>query len=64
MILLEGECDYHLFAQDGYCTKCDKITCQGGVEPDAEHYKCRDCGGSTVMGVEQAVLAGKIEIVG
>lgn len=46
----------------GYCTACDDITSDSGVEPDAEGYKCPVCDGMTVMGVEQALLVGKLTI--
>lgn len=48
----------------GYCTACDDITSDSGVEPDAEGYKCPTCDAMTVMGVEQALLVGKLEIDG
>jgi predicted RNA-binding Zn-ribbon protein involved in translation (DUF1610 family) len=47
----------------GYCTACDDVTEHGGVEPDAERYECPDCGKRTLMGIEQAMLLGRIEIV-
>lgn len=48
----------------GYCTACDDITVDGGVEPDAEGYKCPACDGMTVMGIEQALLVGKLGLDG
>lgn len=37
------ECD------EGGCTTCGAI--QGGCEPDAENYRCEECGNRTVHGV-------------
>jgi hypothetical protein len=48
----------------GYCATCDDITSDSGVEPDAEGYKCQTCEGMTVMGIEQALLVGKVTIDG
>jgi hypothetical protein len=47
----------------GYCSACDEITQSSGVEPDAEGYKCETCCQLTVMGIEQALLNGKLEFV-
>ena len=47
----------------GYCTECDDITTDGGVEPDADGYECDQCGNDTVKGIEQAVIDGDIQIV-
>jgi predicted RNA-binding Zn-ribbon protein involved in translation (DUF1610 family) len=52
----------HMDNDDGYCTACKKVTVCGGVEPDARGYECPDCGGKTVIGVEEAVISGKIKI--
>lgn len=46
----------------GYCTVCQEITNDGGVEPDAEDYECHVCGNHTVMGVENAFISGHIII--
>lgn len=51
--------EYH-----GYCTNCDDFTNDHGVEPDAEKYKCDECGMMTVMGAEQALIMGHITFVG
>ena len=45
----------------GVCIKCCEIQ-DGGVEPDAEGYTCETCGSHSVMGVEQALLCGFINI--
>ena len=34
-----------------------------GIEPDTKGLHCRMCGKMAVWGLEQALLAGKIEIV-
>ena len=48
----------------GYCRVCDEVTEDSGTEPDAEGYRCPVCGRSTLMGLEQAVLMGLVEIGG
>lgn len=40
----------------GYCTICDAITVDGGVDPDAWGRKCPVCGARTVMGLEPALF--------
>ena len=45
---------------EGYCMSCNDITNDSGVEPDAEGYKCCDCGENAVMGIENALMAGHI----
>lgn len=52
----------HTEQYSGYCSSCDAITADSGVEPDAEGYKCEECGENTVCGVEQAVLKGLIQL--
>lgn len=47
---------------DGWCKDCDDFTVTGGVEPDAEGYKCPRCEGMSVMGADQAMLEGLIEL--
>ncbi len=47
----------------GYCTSCDEVTCDGGVEPDAENYRCPDCGKNSVMGIDNALIIGAISVV-
>lgn len=46
----------------GYCTACDDITTEC-VEPDAEGYTCEVCGEACVMGLEDALIAGYVQIV-
>lgn len=45
----------------GWCTGCREIT-RYATEPDAEGYECEKCGEMTVMGLEQALVAGLIDI--
>jgi hypothetical protein len=45
----------------GYCTSCKKFT-RGECEPDSEFYDCPRCKGKTVMGAEQALLVGELDI--
>jgi len=45
----------------GYCTECKDFT-EDEVEPDAEGYDCPDCENQTVLGTEQALLMGLIEV--
>jgi hypothetical protein len=54
----------HMDNDDGYCTHCKKITTTGGVEPDATGRHCPECGRYTVIGVEEAVITGKIKVDG
>jgi hypothetical protein len=46
----------------GICLACGEFTL-GGVEPDAEGYHCEFCGESRVEGIENALIAGRIEII-
>lgn len=39
---------------DGICHNCGHI--QSNVEPDARNYKCDECGGYMVFGIEDTVL--------
>jgi hypothetical protein len=45
----------------GFCLNCGHIQ-EGGVEPDAEDYECEHCGANAVLGMEEALLRGRIEI--
>ena len=57
-------CDFleHTDCYNGLCLKCKAIQ-DGGCEPDAENYKCGTCGTNNVMGFEQALLCGHINII-
>lgn len=46
---------------EGYCTTCKKFT-RGETEGDGYAYECPVCGDNSVLGVEQALLAGEITI--
>jgi len=45
----------------GWCTEC-KAFIRERTEPDADHYDCPTCGRMQVMGAEQALLVGEIEL--
>lgn len=51
----------HTNDSDGICLACHAWT-DGGVEPDAEGYICPSCREHKVMGAENALLAGHVEI--
>ncbi len=55
---------YHQLNNDyaGYCSNCNDITEDSGIEPDAQKYTCPVCEKNTVYGVEQAFIAGYIKI--
>jgi len=57
---------YHDAVNDnaGFCINCMEFTADSGVEPDAEGYQCEVCDESTVMGTEEALLAGYLAIAG
>lgn len=44
----------------GFCTTCCEIT-RDNTEPDAEGYQCPKCDLYTVIGTEDALMAGLIE---
>lgn len=46
---------------EGYCTVCREFTCEQ-VEPDAINRRCPSCDNASVMGAEEAVLMGEIEV--
>lgn len=64
MIMTDDEILIAIEEYAGYCTECDAVTNDSGVEPDAEEYKCSACGDRTVMGIEQAILLNHIQPVG
>jgi hypothetical protein len=46
----------------GICQQCGHVHGYG-IEPDAEGYECGHCGEYAVLGMEEALLRGRIEIV-
>jgi hypothetical protein len=46
---------------EGWCTTCQEFTALE-VEPDAQGYPCEVCGENTVMGTEEALMCGEIEV--
>lgn len=44
----------------GWCPACLAFT-REHTEPDAEGYDCTECGGSSVVGAEQALLLGLVQ---
>jgi len=57
--ITEEEYSHHVSNDDGVCLACGDWT-TGGCEPDAREYTCEACGKRTVMGAEEALLAGAI----
>ncbi len=47
----------------GWCPVCRDFT-RDCTEPDAEGYDCPDCGECRVVGAENAMIMGMIEIEG
>ena len=45
----------------GICLACGAIR-KGDTEPDAENYHCKKCKLNKVQGIENALVAGNIEI--
>jgi len=62
--MLMNEAEYEEMSESGfgYCSFCDAVTVDGGVEPDAEKYECTDCGNNQVMGLYNAMLSNLILI--
>ena len=46
----------------GYCRVCDEVTEDSGVESDARGYECPECEQETLMGIEEALLEGHLEV--
>ena len=46
---------------EGGCLKCGFEAY--GVEPDARHYECEECGHDAVFGLEELLLMGRVEIL-
>lgn len=47
-------------AFEGRCLECGAE--EFGIEPDAEGYKCEECGAMAVCGLEHILIIGKIEL--
>ena len=45
----------------GWCLTCEEFT-RDCTEPDAEDYDCPKCGENQVVGAQQAVLLGAVDI--
>lgn len=48
----------------GVCLSCGALEGETYCEPDAEHYPCSACGLHEVVGLEQALLMGRLEFTG
>ncbi len=46
----------------GVCLACGDIDEFAGCEPDAENYECANCGKRRLWGLEQALIAGYLDI--
>jgi hypothetical protein len=62
-LITMNRADYsaHVRDSDGLCVACGAYTA-GGVEPDADSYECEECGEPKVMGFENALIDGWIEV--
>lgn len=45
------------YENEGICTECGHT--QSGVEPDAMGYHCEECGESSVVGIETAIMMAR-----
>ena len=63
MIVSESEYVEATDCSMGFCVGCGSFT-RGCTEPDAEGCDCPECGELSVMGAEQALLTGTIDIGG
>lgn len=61
--ITEDDYEYHTENYDGVCLGCGEWQ-DGGVEPDAENYKCEACGENKIVGAEQALIMGEIDFEG
>lgn len=43
----------------GFCIKCGAE--RDGCEPDAQKYKCEECGAKAVYGAEQILVMGLVD---
>lgn len=63
MIMTESKYLEHRDEYDGYCFSCGYVTNYGEVEPDADKRKCDECGKYKVMGIDNALICGYIDII-
>ena len=63
MMLLISEAQYREHANNhgSWCPDCGDLEINTEVEPDHMGAYCGECLNSNVMGVEQALLSGKVE---
>ncbi len=61
--MTEAEYQAHVDAYDGVCLACGEMR-YGDTEGDAEGYPCDSCGKDKVMGIENAMIEGRIVFVG
>ena len=47
-----------------YCSACGDLDEFGGCEPDAHGYFCDMCETHNKMGLEQAIMCGRLDVVG
>ena len=59
--MTESEYHQHVSDSDGVCLACGEW--RSDCEPDAEGYPCESCGEAQVMGVENALIEERIDIV-
>ena len=55
------EFQLHSNNSDGICSACKEIS-YGSIEPDARNYPCEVCGEEAVVGMEDALIEGLINI--
>lgn len=48
----------------GFCEHCGYFDEYAGCEPDARKYHCPECDTNNLMGFEEALVCGLVEIVG
>ena len=61
VLVTKGDYEDATEAYQGWCPACEEFT-RDSTEPDDEDYDCPACGDAKVVGAEQALLLGLIEI--
>lgn len=61
LVLTDAEYRKHCSDMDGVCARCWEIQF-GDVEQDTEERECAHCKEPTVMGFEQALITGYLDI--